>query len=291
MQFRKYGKPSVNLTERLKPMEKADEFVFARLDAQLAVLLRTRPELLAPFNERLEHRIREVGAPGHSQNGADIVAILTRPYLQLADRQALVQRCLDVFLDALRLSIEQFRVNDEVEVSESQFQLSALRIEYAFYLALRDLVGREDALDLSRAYTDHCVAVYDGPFYASRGFATLAAMRQHRIRIADAGYCGRVRIISTIEDGKFIERCENCEKVEGLAGMEFEDPEVFNTILCHADFPVTRLLNDSFVITRHKTIAGGYPYCDNVFHDIRIARTVEHPDDSFIADIHTMVQG
>lgn len=77
--------------------------------------------------------------------------------------------------------------------------------------------------------------------------------------------------------------------MEALASMDFEDPEVRETILCYSDFPFIQTLNNTFVLTRHKTIAGGHEYCDNVIHDIRIAKTVEHPDDDFIASIHTGV--
>jgi hypothetical protein len=290
MRFKRYGTPRENLTERLEPMEKADEFIFARLNSKFDFLVSDRPELLLPFEERLVRRIEELGVSNRSDQDPLLVAALTRHHPQLPDRQELVRSCLDVFLDALGLSIEQLRSNEEIEVTESQFQRSAMRVDYAYYLALRDLVGREEAKALCQDAITQFVNVHDGPFYRARQFGTLASMRQHRIRVASSGYCGRVRIISTIEDGKFIERCENCEKVEGLAGMEFEDPEVLNAILCAADFPVTRLVNDFFVMTRRKTIAGGHPYCDNVFHDIRIARTVEHPDDDFIAQIHTMVE-
>jgi hypothetical protein len=289
MHFEQYGAPRENLTERLKPVEKADEFIFVRLDAVLSMLRRKRPELLLPFVDRLTEHVTPSSASKQAFGDAELLAALTYSHPQLVERQELASRCLDVFLNALDLSGQDLRANAEVEVPMSSFQASGNRLDYAYYLALRDLVGRNKALGMFRDYVEHCINVHERPLVAGRGFATLAAMRRHRIWVAESGYCGRVRIVSSLENGMFIERCENCEKVEGLTGMEFENPDVFQTILCDSDFLVTRLLNPSFVLTRHKTIAGGHTYCDNAFHDIRIARTVEHPDDGFIARIHTML--
>ncbi|MFC2082521.1 L-2-amino-thiazoline-4-carboxylic acid hydrolase [Candidatus Bipolaricaulota bacterium] len=290
MQFRRYGQERGNLTERLKPMEKANEFIFSRMNAMLSMLLTNEPGLLFSYVEALDCRVNALGVNACSHGAPHVVGALTCHYPHLAGQQQLTMRCLDVFLAELALSLDAFTSNKEIEVTNPQFHRSAMRVDYANYQALRDLVGRDEALSLYRMYVDHYVRVHDGPLMAGRGCGTLHDLRLQRIRAAESGYCGRVRIISTVEDGRVIERCENCEKVDGLKDMQFEDAEVFNTVLCDSDFPVTRLFNDSFVLTRHKTIAGGHAYCDNVIHDIRVATTVEHPDDDFIARLGTLVE-
>jgi len=293
MQFKMYGKALDELTsERLRPMEKAREFIFARLNGYFEYLLGSRPELLIPLEEGLTKRVQGLGVPNQSCAESALVAALSQHHTHLAPRQDLTQVCLDAFLDALDLSIDQLRSNEEVEVTQAQFQASAMRVDLQFYLALRELVGRDEAVRLNRDAIAQYVKLHDGPAFRDSGYGTLHDLRFVRARSAEVGYCGRIRIVSTVENGMLIERCENCEKVAGLAeaGIEFEDPEVFDTLLCSSDFAVTRLFNDAFVMTRHKTIAGGHPYCDNVFHDLRIVNTVEHPDDDFIARIHTMCE-
>lgn len=290
MRFKRYGNPQENLTATLRPIEKADEFVFARLDAMLDMLRVSHPEQLLPFVDSHSHHIRELGAPEETRSGAEIVSALTQHYPQLATRQDHVHICLDVFLAELQISMKTFQSNEAIEVADSRFQLSAMRGDHALYLALRDLFGRDEALRLYKRYTDSYIDTHDKPLLAGRGFASLSALRSQRIRVAELSDRGRVRTISTVENGMLIERCENCEKVAGLTNVTFEDPEVFSTILCYSDFPVTRLLNDQFVLTRRKTIARGDSYCDNVYHDIRVASTVEHPDEGFIMTIDKRIE-
>ena len=97
MRFKRYGEPREDLTERLRPLQKANEFIFERLNAHFDFLLATRPELVVPFGVELESCVDSLGVQPRCKEDASTVAMLSQHHVHLAPRQELTRRCLDVF--------------------------------------------------------------------------------------------------------------------------------------------------------------------------------------------------
>jgi len=58
---------------------------------------------------------------------------------------------------------------------------------------------------------------------------------------------------------------------------QFNDPDFEYAVICHYDFEAARCHNPNFKLTREGTLAQGRPYCDFIWHDVRVDKKVAHP--------------
>jgi len=278
MEFQKVGKPNQNITHEIKPMELADLFIFGRLDCLLGYILINKREIHQEYVEKLKQKLQTLVAEEHFGNRDLDILTITRKYDNLRDQQELVKLHMSFFIQILQITEEQFWRSASIQIPNYNFHRSAILLEYHQMLALAEIIRREDAIDLYKKHTDRYIIIHDTPILEK--IEDLETMRRRTVEFLKRGAYGRVHIVSDVEDGRYIVRRENCEKIETIPDLE--DREFVYTISCHCDFQVTKLYNENFVLTRRYTLIEGAPYCDMVYHDTRIDKSLAHPTIEFI---------
>jgi len=278
MELKQYGRKRDTLFHTLHPQQDCRKFVLLRMNDLLGFMQETAPELFPDFIENLTRRMRALVNLAHFEDaGLEIAVLLTRfPYLQ--EHGGLSRLMLNFYIQIVGITERQFWQDEPTMVNYRIFSQSVFRFEYASIRAIIDTLGRTDGIEFFKAYRDQFNINHDEDIPRIRN---LEDLRAGMIRMAESGALGRVRVISDVEDGRFIHRCENCEKVEMVADLGIDDLELLETVLCYGDYQVAILYNVNFVLTRTQTLAGGAPHCDAVYHDRRLAGTVEHPDAAF----------
>ena len=112
-------------------------------------------------------------------------------------------------------------------------------------------------------------------------FTDLEDMRQSFIRWTENSPYGRVRLISTVENGKWIKICKNCEKVQNLDSLDKLDGDLMYAISCYCHEPLAKMWNENFVLTLEQSIAKGDSFCSYVYHDKTIVDKIKHPPREF----------
>ncbi|UCE09287.1 MAG: L-2-amino-thiazoline-4-carboxylic acid hydrolase [Candidatus Thorarchaeota archaeon] len=275
MKLEKYGRPVDKITEKIHPIEKGHEFCFRRLDSLLDYVLLRHPEIYFDYVDALENRARSLLKREYFESSSERIEELASEYPTIRNQPSLAMTQLGFFLQILDISENEFWTNDLMEIDNSNFHQSAVIPEYNWLDVLIEILGREEAIATYKVAAERYCVKYDGPTITR--FESLDELREAYLRFWEGGRLGRIRLASNVENGVFVKRCENCEKVDGLGDLEKYDREILKSVMCHADFQVFRLHNDSFVLTRSKTIAAGDPYCDFVYHDIRFDKKLEHP--------------
>ncbi len=281
MKFQKYGESKQNLTEKMNPLEKAEEFVFARLDCLLSYIQENIPEIQQEYIEKLIKKLGMLIKQDNFENKTVEIATLTKDYNHLLNQQELVKLHLSFYTQILGISGDQFWEKGKImEFPITNFIHSAFRLTYNQFLTLKGIIGKKEAIRHFKRHIDRYVLFWDTP--RMEGWENLENMREDFIKFAESERFGRIWIISDIENGKFINRCDRCEKIESISDLGIEDNEVINALVCHSDFQVTKLYNENFVLTRNFTIGAGDSYCDFVYHDTRIDKDLDHPSKEFI---------
>ena len=284
MKFKRYGKPATEIIEKVSPIDKAHEFIFRRLDSLLDYILVQDASLYNRFIESLYGRFRAlVGENGFETKLSDVQNLITT-YSTIRGEPELMRLHLCLFIRTLEISEQTFWDNCETTVELSNFIESAVIPEYNWILVLSHILGKEEAIQISKGATERYCVKYDTSTIEK--YESLDEMREVQTKFWDSGRLGRIRIASDVEDGVWIVRCENCEKIASLRNLETYDRELLDTVECHSDFQVTRLFNENFVLTRTMTIGAGDPYCDFVYHDIRFDKELKHPSKEYLDNIH-----
>jgi hypothetical protein len=278
MEFQKVGKLNQNITYEIIPLELADLFIFGRLDCLLGYILIYKREIHQEYVENLKQKLQTLIAEERFVNRHLDILTLTEKYGNLLDQQELVRLHMSFFIQILEITEERFWRSASIQIPNRNFQRSAILLEYNQLQVLAEIIGREDAIDLYKKHTDRYIIIHDTPLL--KKIEDLETMRRRTIEFLERGAFGRVRIVSDVEDGRYIVRRENCEKIEVVPDLE--DREFVYTISCHGDFQVLKLYNQNFELTRRHTIAEGALYCDMVYHDARIDKTLAHPSKEFI---------
>ncbi|MHA1934280.1 MAG: L-2-amino-thiazoline-4-carboxylic acid hydrolase [Candidatus Thorarchaeota archaeon] len=286
MKFKKYGKPATEITEKFRPLDKAHEFIFRRLDSLLDYILVQNPSLYHRFIEKLYARFRAlVGENGFETKLSDVQELVAT-YSTLKGEPELIRLHLCLFIRTLAISEQTFWDNNEARVGITNFIESAVIPEYNWILVLSHLLSKEEAIQISKGATDRYCVKYDTSTIEK--YENLNEMRNAFIKFWDSGRLGRIRIASDVVDGVWIVRCENCEKVAALQNLDSYDRELLNAVECHSDFQVARLFNENFVLTRNMTIGAGDRYCDFVYHDIRFDKELKHPSRDYIDNLDSI---
>ncbi|MHA1355340.1 MAG: hypothetical protein ACTSR1_09235, partial [Candidatus Heimdallarchaeota archaeon] len=108
-------------------------------------------------------------------------------------------------------------------------------------------------------------------------YKDLEEMRFHHSKFIEKNTLGRVRLLSEVKDGQYIEVCLTCDKVRNYPNASAEEKELLDVTGCYCHHALTSLWNDNFKLTLTNTLAKGDPYCTYVYHDTRIVDKIEEP--------------
>lgn len=283
MKFTRIGKLKQDITIPVKLLEKAEEFIFRRLDSLLDTIHEYDAAIFEAFIKQLPTKLKKLVKTKQVEGKTTKVSSLVKEFEHLQGRLALVALHLDLFLQTLDLTESQFMMPERREIPLHRFNRSAFLPEFTWITLLVELIGKDKAITLYQHYTNRYIIKYDTGNLPT--YATLEEMRENWVKFIESGKLGRIRVVSNVEDGRFIFRCDNCEKLEGIGDLDGYDRDILNTIICYGDFQVTQLYNEFFRLTRTQTIAAGHPYCDFVFHDTRLDKDMLHPPKEFFDGI------
>ena len=283
MQFTRHGMRKENIMESMKPIEKADEFILRRLNCFFEYLLIRKPEVYYDFLSLLLKDTEDLILEDYTDFETYTIKDMIKDYSNLRNQIELASLQLRYYAQILGVNEAVFNKNEAIEVTLEQFTQSVVFAEYLWVSSLAKLIGKEEAGMMYRGAIERYILKYDSPNFTH--FDTLEEMRDAFLKFIDLGALGRLRVSSNVENGVWILRCDNCEKVETLGDISHLDRDILHAVQCSADFQVTRLFNENFVMTRSQTIAKGDPYCDWVYHDIRYDKKLEHPSKEFMDNI------
>ncbi len=86
-----------------------------------------------------------------------------------------------------------------------------------------------------------------------------------------------------LKDGRVGAKITKCKFADILS--EVKCPEFAYAIACHYDFIACRCSNPNFYLTRTKALTKGDLYCDFIWHDVRINKSLEHPSEKFFNNL------
>ncbi len=279
MKFQKLGKINPNPKIEVKPKELfVDGDVFIRLDSLLGYLLDEDPGIQREFVQKLAQKMEtSLQAPVEKYV---LDSSLVDEFSNLREQLELVELHSNFFTQLLQISAKQAQEATAIEVPARNYIRSFLVPRYYQALALSEIVGKEKAVNLFQEFIDQFILSLG----SSAKFDDLQALRASHIKHGQENIeDGWVVTFSDIEDGRFVFRNDNCLWIEALDDLK--DKELLYVICCHGDFQNMKMRNEHFRLTRHYTIAEGDPYCDKMFHDVRIDKGLVHPPKEFFDGI------
>ena len=278
MKFRKFGKINPNKVYKIKPIEFFESGIFKRLDFLLGLIKRKKEEQYEDFVKRLIKRLQDKVAVKELSFDKQEINDMISNYNNLNDQIELTRLHLDLQIQILELTKKQLNSVEQIEIP-SRINWRAVFInKYYQLLALIDVLGRNEGIELYKEYLDQYYVHIKSTF---KHYKTLDEFSKEHLEEAETSTDGEFAVVySSVENGVYIVRNDNCPAVEAL--NDIEDKELIYIICCYADYQFTVMSNEYFVMTRNYTVAEGDPYCDKVFHDTRIDKELKHPSKEFL---------
>ena len=283
LKFEEYGKEVDNLEIKFNPMDFAESNLFKKISNILGYIKKNRADIYPEFIKRLT--VSKVNLPKKKYFDNKTTKIMERISQSeiLVENQELILRHLNAFIEAQGITYKEYFKNEEIKIPIKNFTHSANNLSYLYLSTLEGIIGKEEAIKLYKETVDNYVHVFDTN--QVNFFTDLEDMRQKFIKWIENDPYGRVRLLSTVENGQWIKICKNCEKVQYLENLEELDGDFMYAISCYCHEPLAEMWNENFVLTLEHTIAKGDPFCSYVYHDKRIVEKIEHPPREYFEKI------
>lgn len=199
-------------------------------------------------------------------------------YPHLKNQKRLTQLYFSYLVETTDLSNEENAITSELKIPSRIFWQLGFGVRYYEALALTKAMDREKAIELFKEYINQYYVSVESTFTK---YETLEDMRKDHIDdVVKSTEPELDVILSSVEDGVYIVRNNNCPAIDAL--IDYEDKELVFLVCCFGDYQYAIMSNKHFVMTRDFTIAEGDLYCDKVFHDTRIDKEVKHPSKEFL---------
>lgn len=278
MKFQQYGRVNPDKMYKIKPMQLAENVILRRLNFLLGFVKEKNEELYKRYIVQLEKKIQSlVGDIDISEEKLGIKEKLSN-YPHLNQHSKLTKIHYNFLIKLLEKPIEEVINSEEVLIPSKNYWLIVFGIRYYQAQALTEIMEKEKAIELFKEYIDQYGLSVKSTY---KHYETLEEMRKDHIEESEQSTdIDFDVIISTVEDGRYIVRNNNCPAIDAMS--DFEDKELVYVTCCHGDYQYAVLSNEHFVMTRDFTIAEDDPYCDKVFHDTRIDKKVKHPTKEFL---------
>ncbi|NHJ05427.1 MAG: hypothetical protein EAX90_11420 [Candidatus Heimdallarchaeota archaeon] len=276
MRFEKFGKINPSKKYTFNPLKQLENSTFKRLNFLLGFIEGKSKEVHQKYIHQLIETFEDLVKIKTTKH-QPITDILEK-YPNLKNLNNLANLYFQYFLDTINKTSDEITYQTELQIPSKIYWQLSFGIIYYEALALTKAMDREEAINLFKEYLDEYYVFIESTFTK---FETLDEVRDSHIKDAQRSTDGEfVAIYSTVEEGKYIIRNDNCPAVEAL--KDREDRELIYLVCCYADFQYAKMTNEDFRMTRFYTVAENDPYCDKVFHDIRISNKLEHPSTELI---------
>ena len=273
----KYGEYDPDLKIKVNPIEYPERAVLPRLDHLLEMITQLNPEILSQFITNLINKAQSLNDVNYLEKLDIDVSSSLENLEKLKNHIELAEEIYNLAIMFQDLPTSDLSSEEEIEILHKNVLRGFLFPIYYQILVLIETLGKKKAVDL---YEKH-VETYILNHPRIPKIKDLDTLRENTIN--GALEWGEVRVVSEIENGKYIVRKDSCRWYDVL--KELDDPEISHLAACIGDFASCTARNKNFVLTRSYTIVQGHPYCDEVFHDKSINEEIIHPSKEFFDNL------
>ena len=276
MRFEKFGKINPSKEYSITPLKLLEETLFKRLNFLLDSIEFEKPESIYPFVDQLKTIFSSLVKTQIQSD--DKIKEITKKFIQLINYSGVAEVYVNYLLELVENYTSNNELTAEIKIPSKVYWQLVFGMRYYELVALSKVIPREEATSLYKEYLDQYYIYIKETF---KKFDTIENFHANLVEDMKRSTDGEfLSTVSTVRDGKFIVRNENCPAVEALD--DYEDKEFVYIVSCYADYQYMKMTNENFQMTRYYTIAEGDPYCDKVCHDIRISKDLEHPTTDII---------
>ena len=285
MKFDQYGKEVKNLEIKYNPYEFAESNLFKKLDNIFEYIKKNRSDIYSEFIKRLSSSEKNLPEKKlFNDKSSKVIERINKSEI-LSENKELILQFLNAFIETQGITDKEYMQNEEIKIPARNFMHSANDLSYLILSTLVDIIGKDDAVKLYKETVDNYVHIFDTNQVDI--FTDLDDMRQKFIRWTENSPYGRVRLLSTVENGQWMKICKNCEKVQNLDNLEKLDGDLMYAISCYCHEPLAEMWNENFVLTLEQSISKGDSFCSYVYHDKTIVDKIEHPPREFFEKVIT----
>ena len=245
------------------------------LDRLIEYLEAHRPSDIARILARIETRTHEALPSGLVDRDEAVAEGLLESCNFAGTYPSLYYATYDLIRGLMGIEQRLFLQDDAVEVSQQAFIRVRYLPNFLRLQALEDIVGREPAITLMKAYLDW--AIGQAPKHPNPP-ESLAALREGQVRF-NLNEAGMDWISGIIGEHQYVNKVTVCRIQKVLA--EYGDPTLMDVVACYPDFAMFQNVDENFVLTRTQTLMSGGSCCDTCYHDKRYVEGFEHPSMSF----------
>ncbi|OGR39846.1 MAG: hypothetical protein A2X29_06340 [Elusimicrobia bacterium GWA2_64_40] len=164
---------------------------------------------------------------------------------------------------------------EKIRLSAKQYLRGVFVVNYFIAKALGDMMPKAEAIALFEDFTDlQTKTKYNLPHLEK--VADLLAAKSPPGEVFAGGHDFVEFELNEGQAGCKVMKCKWHEVLK-----EFNDPDLEYAVICHYDFEAARCHNPNFKLTREGTLAQGRPYCDFIWHDTRVKKSLNHPAKDF----------
>ena len=279
MKFEKLGKERENISIEIGPFDFGNDNIIKSLENVLAFIKKNKPEILQEYTTVFTRKLQEITNQDSFKDASCKLAEYLNQFDHLTGNNDLIQLLLSYFVKTLGVTEEEFWENKKQEFPDWNFFRSVRDLQLIKIKALVEIIGKEEAINFYKDMTDNYIVTYD---QNQKGwYKDLEEMRLHHSKFIAKNTLGRVRLLSEVKDGRYIEICLTCDKVRNYPNASAEDKELLDVTGCYCHHALTQLWNKNFKLTLNNTLAKGDPYCTYVYHDMSVADEIVEPSKEF----------
>ncbi|MHA1125208.1 MAG: hypothetical protein ACTSO7_04365 [Candidatus Heimdallarchaeota archaeon] len=283
MKFEKLGKERENVTIKIGPFDFGNSNIIKSLDNTLDYIKENKPEILQEYLTILSEKLQKLTNQDFFNDESGKLTEHIKQFSNLSGQNDLLQLLLSYFIKMLGVSEEEFWENKKQEFLDWNFFRSVRDLQLVKIKALVEILGNEEAIEFYKGITERYLVAYDQN--QKDWYKDLEEMRFHHSKFIKDNTLGRVRLISEVKNGRYIEICLTCDKVRNYQNEIHEEGELLDVTGCYCHHGLAKLWNTNFKLSLNKTLAKGDPYCTYVYHDTRIAEKIEEPSKEFFDSI------
>ena len=148
--------------------------------------------------------------------------------------------------------------------------------KYIMAVVLKEIMPREEALQFYKGYLEYL-------YIDGEKREPIMEMIEQMLELYESEYKETFNFTALkIDQGKVGIKIEKCMTHQALKHLlNGFDKEFGYLVACYPDFLTINRMNESFVLTREKSLMMGNSYCDFCWHDKRLVEKVEHPEKEF----------
>ncbi|MGC9780663.1 MAG: hypothetical protein HZR80_15580 [Candidatus Heimdallarchaeota archaeon] len=238
MKFEQHGKEVINLEIKYNPFEFAESNLFKRLSNIYGYVKENKPEIYDELIEKVSQKIKLLPKKDFFTNKSKVIERIAQCNYLLENQDSVI-RHLNIFIDTQGITDSEYWQKNEIKIPAKNFMHSAKDLYFLYITSLVEIIGKENTIEIYKKMIDSYVRKYDTN--QLNIFNDLEDMRTRVIRWVDNNPYGRVRLISTVENGRLIEICKNCEKVQYLDDFDELDGDLLYIESCYCHKPLAEM--------------------------------------------------